>query len=212
MKKLLPLILCFLLLSGCAGEPGSTPVQTPAEEKAVITPGNTASASCTPIRVEECFETREDLLEFTAAIDPKTYPEDDEALSGLLEPLASRIQEDGYMLMLESDDGKTIEKPHYRIISDNGQYADYTTRDALVGEVDFTCEVSYIPAGRETYVEAGIEAYLAQCYPRYPRSDNWKESGKYLNCYMATVMINGEELPCSVVIPISGAPKIRFFL
>lgn len=210
MKNLLPLILCFLLLSGCVGEPGGTPAQTPAEEKTVIKPENPNVQMS--IRLEEHFETREDLLDFAAAIDPETYPEGNMELSGLLKPLVTQIQKDGYMIILESDDGKTVEAPIYGITSLNGPFGQhYVNRSALIGEVDFTFEVSYIPANREKYVEAGIEAYLAKCYPGYPRSDNWKESGNVLNCYMATVMINGEELPCSVVIPVSGAPKIILF-
>lgn len=166
-----------------------------------------------PIRVEEHFETREDRLNFIAAIDPKTYPEDDEALYGLLEPLASQIQEDGYMVAVVAKDGRKSEQDYYyEISSANGYFSHhYTIADALVENAAIGCEISYIPEGCEKYMEAGIEAYMAEFYPGYARSDNWKEAGNVLNCFMATVMINGEELPCSVVIPAIVAPMIRLF-
>ena len=109
MKKIIFVLTCLLLVSACGR-------QTEAP------PGAADCGGGPPNRIDEQFESVDELLDFVAAIDPKTYPEgyseQHSGPAGDLEPLVSALQQDGYLLLLRSDDpGPAEQEPRYVVSS-----------------------------------------------------------------------------------------------
>ena len=203
MKKIIFVLTCLLLVSACGR-------QTEAP------PGAADCGGGPPNRIDEQFESVDELLDFVAAIDPKTYPEgyseQHSGPAGDLEPLVSALQQDGYLLLLRSDDpGPAEQEPRYVVSSMDSHFGEmYQVYDTYVGEWLLCLEVSAIPEALWDKAEQGVLEYAEACGAKVAYPDTWEKSGAYVNAYLDEVTVNGEKVPCLVNISVRSAPRIHF--